>query len=128
MKEKIFLQRYTKYSKEIQEYMKYIYDLVMEKYGAIYEHYLVSLDTLAMNLDIMLLAKKDFDERGFHHKDQNNLDRKSGAVQVFNTAQQAALKIMNQFGLNPISQSRLEKTSNKSERLLEEYVDDLTGE
>ena len=126
MNKEEFIKRYEKYPEEIVEYMKYIYDLLIEKYGEISEHYLISLDTLAMNLDIMLLAKKDFDENGFHHKDHNNVIRKSGAVQIFNTAQHAALKIMNNFGANPMAESRMK--SNKSERLLNDYVDDLTGD
>lgn len=117
------LKRYTKYEEVIQEYMNQIVDSLIEKYGEVYPHYLISLDTLAMNVDIMLQAKKDFDQNGFHHKDFNGIQRKSGSVQAFNTAQNAALKIMTQFGLNPMSASRIK--DNKTARETQNYLEDL---
>ena len=122
---KKFEDRYKKYPQEIQEYMSYVKDSLIDKYGEIYPQYLVSLDTLAMNLDILMKAKKDIDENGFHHKDFKGFDRKSGSVQIFNTAQVAALKIMNNFGLSPMAEARIK--TNKNERALADYVDDLTG-
>jgi phage terminase small subunit len=121
-----FLKRYEKYRQEIQDYMKYVEDSLMDKYGEIYPHYLVSLDTLAMNIDIMLKAKESFDNEGFHHADHAGVQRKSGAVQIFNTAQTAALKIMSQFGLNPMAEARMK--TNKVERSIAAYASELMGE
>ena len=117
------LQRYEKYNSEIQKYMEYIVDSLFEKYGEVFPHYLISMDVFAMNLDIMMQAKKIFDTEGFAQEDTRGVKRKSGAVQAFNTAQQAALKIMSQFGLNPMSASRIK--DNKYERDTKEYLDDL---
>lgn len=121
-KEKI-LQRYSNYKSEIQSYMDFIIDSLYEKYGEVYPHYLISMDVLAMNLDIMMQAKADFDKNGFQHKDFSGIERKSGSVQAFNTAQQAALKIMNNFGLSPMSASRIK--DNKTERDTKNYLESL---
>lgn len=120
------LNRYEKYSPEIQEYMNYIIKSLVDKYGEVYDYYIISMDVLAMNLDIMNQAKKIFDTEGFHHADHHNVQRKSGAVQAFNTAQQAALKIMNQFGLNPMSASKIK--DNKTERDTKNYLESLMDE
>lgn len=118
-----FEKRYEKYRSEIQEYMRDIINSLLDKYGEVFPHYLISLDTLAMNLDIMMQAKEIFDKEGFQHNDHQGVQRKSGAVQAFNTAQQAALKIMNAFGLNPMSASRIK--DNKMERDTKDYLNDL---
>lgn len=118
-------KRYKKYPEEIQEYMEDIKNSLLDKYGEIHPQWLISLDTLAMNIDIMMKAKQDFDTEGFHHKDAGGIVRKSGGVQIFNTAQTAALKIMNSFGLNPMSEARIK--TNKNERMMQEYVNSLTG-
>lgn len=121
-----FQKRYEKYPQEIQDYMKYVEDSLTDKYGRIFNHYLVSLDTLAMNLDILIKAKSEFDEKGFHHKDAAGTERKSGAVQIFNTAQIAALKIMDKFGLSPMAEARMK--TNKIELAAEKDAADLMGE
>lgn len=117
------LKRYEKYNEEIQGYMSDIVDSLIDKYGEVYPHYRLSLDTLAMNLDIMMQAKKIFDAEGFAQEDTRGVKRKSGAVQAFNTAQQAALKIMSQFGLNPMAASKIK--DNKTERDTKDYLNDL---
>lgn len=123
MEKQKILERYSKYNEDIQKYMDYIVDSLFDKYGEVYPHYLISMDVLAMNLDIMMQAKGIFDKEGFHHGDHNGVQRKSGAVQAFNTAQQAALKIMNNFGLSPMSASRIK--DNKLERDTQNYLEDL---
>ncbi len=123
MEKQELLKRYEKYNEDIQKYMDYIIDSLIEKYGEVYPHYLISMDVFAMNLDIMMQAKQIFDTEGFQHKDHNNIQRKSGAVQAFNTAQQAALKIMSQFGLNPMSASKIK--DNKTARETQNYLDEL---
>ena len=117
------LKRYEKYNEVIKEYMTYIVDSLYEKYGDVYPHYVISLDTLAMNVDIMMKAKEIFDKEGFQHVDHQNIQRKSGAVQAFNTAQNAAIKIMSQFGLNPMSAARIK--DDKLARDTQQYLDDL---
>ena len=119
------LERYEKYNEEIQSYMEYIVDSLFEKYGEVYDYYLISMDVFAMNLDIMTQAKKIFDAEGFAQEDTRGVKRKSGAVQAFNTAQQAALKIMSQFGLNPMSASRIK--DNKTERDTQNYLESLVN-
>lgn len=119
------LKRYEKYNEEIQTYMKYIVESLVDKYGEVYDYYLISMDVFAMNLDIMMQAKKIFDTEGFAQEDTRGVKRKSGAVQAFNTAQQAALKIMNAFGLNPMSSSRIK--DNKTERDTQNYLDSLVN-
>jgi len=123
MEKSEILKRYQKYNNDIQGYMSYIVDSLFDKYGEVYPHYLISMDVLAMNLDIMMDAKAIFDKEGFQHADGKNVQRKSGAVQAFNTAQQAALKIMSQFGLNPMSASKIK--DNKTERDTKNYLASL---
>ena len=123
MEKEEILKRYQKYNEDIQGYMSYIVDSLFDKYGEVYPHYLISMDVLAMNLDIMMDAKAIFDKEGFQHADGKNAQRKSGAVQAFNTSQQAALKIMNAFGLNPMSASRIK--DNKVERDTKNYLESL---
>jgi phage terminase small subunit len=118
------LKRYSNYRSEIQEYMKYVVESLIERYGEISEHYIISLDILAMNLDIMYNTKKEMDTKGFQHEDHQGVQRKAGWIQQFNTSQQAVFKIMHDFGLNPMAASKIK--DNKRERDIQKFIDSLS--
>ncbi len=118
------LKRYEQYRPEIQEHMKYIVESLIERYGEVSEHYIISLDILAMNLDIMYNTKKEMDSKGFQHEDHQGVQRKAGWIQQFNTSQQAVLKIMHDFGLNPMAASKIK--DNKKERDIQKFIESLS--
>lgn len=118
------LERYKDYKTEVQEHMHYVINSLNERYGFIPDHYIISLDLLAMNLDIMYSTKKEMDEKGFQHTDHQGVERKAGWIQQFNTSQQAVMKIMHDFGLNPMSASKIK--DNKKERDIQKFIESLS--
>lgn len=118
-----FLQRYENYSPKVQEYMKYLVENLVDKYGDLNTEYILGLDMLAMNVDLMMQANEEMKKQGFEREDKYGNARKSGAVQQFQQSQGAILKLISQFGFSPSSASRIH--DNKVERNTKEYLEDL---
>ena len=120
-----FLKRYEKNKPEVKEYMGYIADALIEKYGDITDTFIISLDLLAHNLEIMKKATEDMDEKGITDDDRYHGKKKSAPLQTFFQAQGYVNNILNSFGMHPMSASKIKK--NKEEVNVDAFLDALTA-
>ena len=120
-----FLKRYTKNKKEVQEYMGYIADVLIEKYGDISETFIISLDLLAHNLEIMKKATEDMESDGITDDDRYHGKKKSAPLQTFFQAQGYVNNILSNFGLTPMSKSKIRQ--NKEEVNVQDFLEQLTA-
>lgn len=118
---KSLYERYEGYRKPVQEHMKAIIENIKDKYKCVPDVFLVELDILAINLDIMYHAKEEMDEKGFQHEDHQKVQRKAGWVQQFNTSQMAVMRILHDFALNPMSQSKMKEV--KEQKDIQKIID-----
>ncbi len=125
MTKSVFLKRYTKNKKEVQEYMGYIADVLIDKYGDISETFIISLDLLAYNLEIMKKSIEDMDVKGITDDDRYHGKKKSAPLQTFFQAQGYVNNILSNFGLTPMSKSRIRQ--NKEEVNVQDFLAQLTA-
>ena len=118
------LNRYTKYRTEIQEYLKFLVNSLIEKYGEVSDSFIVSLDLLAMNLEVLFKSKDEMNEKGMTETDKYRGEKKSGAMQAFFNAQNYIQKILNGFGFTPAAKSKIRENTDKQDvqKLLENLV------
>ena len=136
MKKKEVMQRYADYRKEIVNYMDSLCDSLYEKNGDIYGEYVLSLDLLAMNLDIMMQAQDTMHEAAKAAKERpggsdafTNVDKyrgakKSAATQAFFAAQTHVNRILNTFGFTPKGKSSIKE--NKDAQDVAKLISALT--
>lgn len=99
-----YVDRYKKYSPEVQETMKLIMDNVEMEDG-----YLTILDLIAINYVMLYDSIADIRKNGYEKQDTQGRVIKNHAVQTFNNSQMAIVKLLNQFPSNPLSKARLKK-------------------
>lgn len=117
-------KRYEDKRKEIREYMKIIGDALVEKYSTIPDAYLVSLDMLVFNLEILYASIDEMGTKGLTSEDKYHGTRKSSGLQAFFNAQAYIHKIINSFGLTPMAKSKLREKQDEID--LKEYLDEIT--
>ena len=120
----ILLKRYDKYREEIQEYMRFFIEALIDKYGYVDKSFIISLDLLAMNLEVLFESKKEMKEKGMSENDKYRGEKKSSSLQAFFNAQNYIHKLIGNFGFTPISSSRIKE--NKDERDVVKYLEELT--
>ncbi len=100
-------KHYADYSERVRKYMSIIISYLEEKYGKLDEVYLITLDLIATNLDIVFNAQDSIKKDGFTIKDYKERTIKNYAIQNFNNAQAYLIKLINEFGLTPQAKRRL---------------------
>lgn len=116
--------RYKNYRKEIREYMDFFIRNLIEKYGEVNESYVVSLDLLALNLDVMFKAVDEMREKGMTENDKYRGEKKSGAMQAFFNSQNYIHKLIASFGFTPSSKSKIRETQTSAD--IARYLEGLT--
>lgn len=116
--------RYQNYRKEIREYMDFFIGNLIEKYGEVNESYVVSLDLLALNLDVMFKAVDEMREKGMTENDKYRGEKKSGAMQAFFNSQNYIHKLIASFGFTPSSKSKIRETQTSAD--IARYLEGLT--
>lgn len=107
------LERYSSYRGEIQEYMKYFIKSLADKQGEVNETFILSLDLLALNLDVMFKAVDEMKDKGMTETDKYRGEKKSGAMQAFFNSQNFIHKILANFGMQPMAKSKMKDTHDK---------------
>lgn len=107
------LERYSSYRDEIQEYMKYFIKSLADKQGEVNETFILSLDLLALNLDVMFKAVDEMKDKGMTETDKYRGEKKSGAMQAFFNSQNFIHKILANFGMQPMAKSKMKDTHDK---------------
>lgn len=100
-----------------QEYLKILCDSIEHEYGEIDGPYLLSLDLIADNYELLLLAKEDIKLNGLKQYDKANRLSKNDSIQIFNTAQTNITRLLNNFGKTPMSKSKIKQIDNNEEDL-----------
>lgn len=118
------LQRYSSYRKEIQEYMNFFINSLIEKYGEVNESFLVSLDLLALNLEVLFKSVDEMKDKGMTETDKYRGEKKSGAMQAFFNSQNYIHKIIASFGFTPSSKSKIRENQDAAD--VAKYLENLT--
>lgn len=122
-KEKV-LERYKDKRKEIQEYMELFINTLEEKYGFISEDYIVSLDLLAFNLEVLFRSIDEMREKGMSEVDKYHGEKKNACMQAFFNSQNYIHKLIASFGFTPMSKSKMK--SNTDENDLKKMMEAIT--
>lgn len=125
MKKAKFTNRYKDDPAEVQEYMGYIADALIEKHGDIPDQFIISLDLLAKNLSIMVQACLDMKEKGITDDDRYHGKKKSAPLQTYFQAQGYVNSILSNFGLTPSSKAKIKQSQNEVN--IQEFIDNLTA-
>lgn len=115
MENEKILERYKDKREEIQEYMKFFIESLTEKYNGVPETFLVSLDMLAFNLDVMFKSMDEMKEKGMGEKDRYHGEKKSAAMQSFFNSQNYIHKLISYFGFTPMSKSKIKENTSKKD-------------
>lgn len=118
------VKRYKDSRAEIQEYMGVIADALVETYSTIPDTYMVSLDMLAFNLDILYKSVDEMKEKGsLTDVDKYRGEKKSSSLQAFFNAQAYVHKILNSFILTPMSKSKIREKTDDID--IKEYLEEI---
>lgn len=121
-----FIQRYKDKDKKVQEYMSFVADAMIERHSEVPDSYMISLDVLATNLDIMVKCVEEMSkEGGLTDDDKYHGKKKSASLQTYFQAQGYVNIILSNFGLHPLGKSKISK--NKEEINVQEFLDNLTA-
>lgn len=105
-----YKDRYKKYRPEVQEQMNNIID----NYD-IEDGYLLTLDLLAINLDLMYTSIDSIKSEGFETTDYKKRVVKNHAVQQLNSSQQTIIKLLNNFPSSTMMKEKIKKLSENGE-------------
>lgn len=98
---------YKKYDKEVIEYMSNLVKRLESQYGQINDEWRVSLDLIAFNYDIIRKCQIDIEKNGLEKLDDRGRLSKNPNIYTFNQAQGNLFKLLNSFGLNLMSKSKI---------------------
>jgi P27 family predicted phage terminase small subunit len=90
------------------------------QYGQINEEWRVSLDLIAFNYDIIRKCQEDIQKNGLEKVDGRGRLSKNPALSTVNQAQGNLFKLLNSFGLNLLSKSKI-----KNDELEDDGLDEL---
>lgn len=102
---------YSNYDKRVQEYMQNVFDCLVQEYKAIPSSWRISLDLIAVNIDLIFKAQDDLAKNGLLRQDKFGRTFKNQNFQVLMNSQTAVLKLLAAFGLSPMSKSKLKNFS-----------------
>ena len=108
-----YQKRYKNDDNRVTEYMNFCINALYEKYGFISPEFLVSLDLLSYNLEVMFTALDEMKKDGVTSVDKYRGKTKSPAMHTFFNAQTYIHKIMASFGFTPSSKSRIKENTDK---------------
>lgn len=101
-----FKDRYKNYRKEVRDHM----NIILENYD-IEEGFLLNLDMIAINLNLMYQAIDSLKNDGFVQKDFRDRTHKNYAIQQLNSSQQTIIKLLNNFPSNSLIKAKIKKLS-----------------
>lgn len=124
MKTEDIIKRYDEKRKEIQEYMTMLVNTLDEKYSGVPESFIISLDLLAFNLDVLFKSMDEMKEKGMTETDKYRGEKKSGSMQAFFNSQNYITKILASFGFSPASASKIRESHDELD--IKKYLEAIT--
>lgn len=116
--------RYSEKRQEVQEYMNFLVDSLVEKYGEVNQSFIVSLDLLALNLEVLFKSVDDMKENGLKKTDKYHGEQKSSSMQAFFNAQNYIHKLIASFGFTPAAKSKIRENTDKQD--VQKFLEELT--
>lgn len=116
---------YSKYPKEVQDYMQNVLDCLEQDYGKVPTSWRVSLDLIADNYDLYLKTKKQIEEEGLVRKDPAHGTFKHPLLPVMNMAQTQLKDLLKAFSLTPMSKAKMKSLKTADEINTNEFLNDL---
>jgi len=101
-----YKKRYADYRAEVREQMNNIID----NYD-IEDGFLLTLDLLAINLDMLYKSIDSIKKEGFEKLDFKERTVKNHAVQQFNSSQQTIIKLLSNFPSSTMMKEKIKKLS-----------------
>jgi phage terminase small subunit len=114
---------YKNVSKPVQAYMCQLYDSLQKKYGHVDETWPASLGLIALNYNIVLECQEDIRVNGFNVKGEGGKITKNGSISVLNLCQGQLLRLLQNFGLTPMANSRIKAGDMAPEALLNDILE-----
>lgn len=95
------------YDKNVVTYMSHIIKAIENQYGKVNDEYIISLDLIAFNYDIIRKCQIDINKNGLEKTDSRGRLTKNPNILICNQAQANLFKLLNSFGLNLMSKSKI---------------------
>ena len=100
---------YADYDERVKKYMTALYNRLEQQYGKIDDEWIASLDLIAFNYQLIQECKDDLLKNGIEKADSRGRLARNPSVAVNNQAQANLLKLLNSFGLNLMSKSKIKQ-------------------
>ena len=100
---------YKEYEKKVIEYMDNLIKRLTNQYGIVNEEWRVSLDLIAFNYDLICKCQDDLVKNGMDKENSRGVLVRNPSLSTINQAQCNLMRLLNSFGLNIASKSRLGK-------------------
>ena len=98
---------YKKYDDRTVQYMEALVKKLQNQYGSINDEWRVSLDLIAFNMNLIYLCQDDIIANGLQKVDDRGRIAKNPSISTMATTQNYLLKLLNSFGLNLASASKI---------------------
>ena len=116
-------KHFGQYDKAVQAYMKNLVISLEKQYGELDETWLVSLELIAFNYDLILKCQADIAKNGLEKYDNSHRLVKNPCISTLNNAQAYLIKLLSAFGLTVMSKSKLKNMPDtSSDDLLEDLL------
>lgn len=112
---------YKEYDKQVINYMDNLIKMLTKQYGKVNDEFVISLDLIAYNYDIIRKCQQDIQKNGLEKIDDRGRMSKNPSIMICNQAQDHLFKLLNAFGLNLLSKSKM-KDIDDSQDDLEELI------
>lgn len=108
MKKEEAIKRYDGYSSLVKEWMNNLINDLYDELGELPSSYIMQLDLLAQNCEILMKSKNELDKSGLVLKDpaRGNIV-KNPATAIYNSSMLSINKILNQFAVTRMAKSKL---------------------
>ena len=115
---------YKDYDKKVIEYMDNLIKRLTNQYGLVNEEWRVSLDLIAFNYDLICKCQEDLAKNGMNVNNSRGVLMRNPSLSTINSAQCNLMRLLNSFGLNIASKSRIGKVDADNDEAL---IDNLLG-
>lgn len=107
---------YSQYDEDVIQYMLNLYRRLIDQYGRIDEEWLPSLELIAFNYQMIQRCKADMLKNGIEKEDSRGRLARNPSVAVCNQSQNNLFKLLNSFGLNLMSRSKIKQLGGMEEK------------
>lgn len=106
------VNKYADFSDKTQKFMNAVEKFITKKYGKIEAHWAGQLMLLASNYDIFIQAQSEVKEKGLLVTNRFGALEKNPLLRVITDANIQCFKIIQEFGLSPMSNGKVKEKEN----------------